>query len=850
MKILKYIGAGIFALALGGALSSCGTIDNIDDNSSLENLIREPLESGLILDLYGNNTYEIARRYFPEEFIAKNSLQLARIAEVSGDSILNIYENLSMDLLESQSEEIIKLINKYEDNASILFSKFGDKVVEYEKEYHELFERIIENSGRIISKNFDMLPVDLLENHSQLLLKIAETSGKRIGSAYKNIPRELLNDYSEELMKIAEAATLSTSRAFKHLTPEHMKYSDEIVRLSQITGLSAGGAIENLPLDLMEDNSEDLIKIAEATRHTIDSVFWYFPRNLMKSHPLELVELVQKYGEVTWGLFSSFEDEILEYEAEYADIFQRIIDATGYYGAGAFYLFPKELLKDYSEEIARIAETSGYDFPESILFLTEDGMRNYSDFLVKISEAALYNTSNTFHSIPMELLPDYSEELERIAIAAGTSADWAFKYLSIDMMEDMSEELVLLAEVSGEEVGLIYDKIENGSWTKEDTESVTTIYRTSGTESVNSFLSLPDSFKESHTEDLIKLAEKYEEDVWGLFMNFGKEVFDYEKLFREDFEKIAAAQENNAGFAFYQIPKDLLYNYSDFFVRLAETVDDVGFTYRYVEPQLKSLAGLTELIELTGIDPAFQTDYLDSMYELIEKNHAIFGITHFHRYKGSELLRENIRNLEKGYDPNKPVALIIHNKNDWNDAFSSSEYIKELGRLTKGYNRFIYETDKDEKGIEIIRYIGENFKDISLLTPGGHGDRISMNLGESDKKDFTLSRRAIEPYDSYHFDITDEEELRSVSQYLTEDASIILMSCSTGEGGESADNLANTFARAFEGRNVYSATEPIHLENFILGDGGYFQGIVFNNNYNDKNNLYIAKYESSSPETE
>lgn len=83
-----------------------------------------------------------------------------------------------------------------------------------------------------------------------------------------------------------------------------------------------------------------------------------------------------------------------------------------------------------------------------------------------------------------------------------------------------------------------------------------------------------------------------------------------------------------------------------------------------------------------------------------------------------------------------------------------------------------------------------------LLPSGGHGNRETLNLGRPGWREKVRARIAIEEYDHLYLDITDGEQFERMGSFLAPGATIVLVSCSTGKGGDEDENLATVMHAA------------------------------------------------------
>ena len=163
------------------------------------------------------------------------------------------------------------------------------------------------------------------------------------------------------------------------------------------------------------------------------------------------------------------------------------------------------------------------------------------------------------------------------------------------------------------------------------------------------------------------------------------------------------------------------------------------------------------------------------------------GITVLKRFPNAEVANEIIKNRTSD-DPEdkRPVAVLLMAKSDHNDAFM--KYCRgNLEDLVKRYRVIYYEVDSSEA-------FTRKFVEASSLSPamvivGAHGNPKAMLMGNP-----SLTRKILMGRKSY-FGISDAKLLSPAAAALA-GAYLLLDSCSTAEGGESARNLANAFADA------------------------------------------------------
>ena len=246
--------------------------------------------------------------------------------------------------------------------------------------------------------------------------------------------------------------------------------------------------------------------------------------------------------------------------------------------------------------------------------------------------------------------------------------------------------------------------------------------------------------------------------------------------------------------------------------------------------------------------------------DLTKQNLEQFGITHPHRYFfpyelslatssivpwsnprildannfDVSLLTENIRNLDPVYHADRPVALVIHNRFDWNGAFEDPMYIYQLRKLADGYKLFIVEVDTQADAFRQLQRIatlhgvdaaGKPKKPVSVLVIGGHGNPNALTLGYTPLKD-TIQIDDLRRFDSQYLTVQDGAQFKTAAPFIKNNGEIVLVSCSTGAGGACATNLATTISENIPHARVHAPTVSTHTERFTFEDG-VFKGVTF-----------------------
>lgn len=189
----------------------------------------------------------------------------------------------------------------------------------------------------------------------------------------------------------------------------------------------------------------------------------------------------------------------------------------------------------------------------------------------------------------------------------------------------------------------------------------------------------------------------------------------------------------------------------------------------------------------------------------------------FSRDVGEKLISER----ENPTVDERPLALVVFPTADYNGAFAQNSFVlKNL--IERGYRVRYYEASNEDEFIQSVLK-GAAGEKTSLLIFGGHGSQGEMQLGEppSPRSD----------NENYSIDISDVAKLRAsgISSVVKEgETNIILVACSTGKGGNGAENLANALLEVFPGVLKVHAPET----------DTYLSSLTFNKS----NNVVAAEY--------
>ncbi|MBT3182803.1 MAG: hypothetical protein HN337_09915, partial [Deltaproteobacteria bacterium] len=172
------------------------------------------------------------------------------------------------------------------------------------------------------------------------------------------------------------------------------------------------------------------------------------------------------------------------------------------------------------------------------------------------------------------------------------------------------------------------------------------------------------------------------------------------------------------------------------------------------------------------------------------------GINHFSRY--------SVASLENQLHP-KPgakTALVVVAKDDWNGAFERTRYDLDL-LLEQGYNVIIVEANDEN---DIYRQLDSMpAHSIDQMVIYGHGRPSGTSLRSGSREE------------DARIDL-DDNEWRLYQNRFSDEAQVFLFSCSTGKGGEEADNMGSRFNQ-WLGLTTYAPNEDTNGALYVTSNG-------------------------------
>jgi len=179
------------------------------------------------------------------------------------------------------------------------------------------------------------------------------------------------------------------------------------------------------------------------------------------------------------------------------------------------------------------------------------------------------------------------------------------------------------------------------------------------------------------------------------------------------------------------------------------------------------------------------------------------------------MLVHNSKNLNPA--DKRPIALLIFNVSDWNGAFGRGGSVPVVDTFYQSgkFHLLYYEVRTEDEFRDIrknvVRTLGQK---IHTLVLAGHGNGSSLALGAGDPA------RSAGSADSEDLIIDSSDilkgELDDLPSQMQPGGQLLLYACSTGNGSESSENLANRFAGLLPRVRIISSTKQTNLESLAI----------------------------------
>ncbi len=189
-------------------------------------------------------------------------------------------------------------------------------------------------------------------------------------------------------------------------------------------------------------------------------------------------------------------------------------------------------------------------------------------------------------------------------------------------------------------------------------------------------------------------------------------------------------------------------------------------------------------------------------------------------------------------DTAKPDALFIYPASD-NNPDLYGRYVGGVFRDANSINFFNEAKKAYDLKVEVVaeedqfyaRLLSSVEFEYLLLAGHGSADSLALGTGEEDE------RQKIDIYDL---------ELENYLQNLAPNAVIFLYSCSTGEGGDNAVNLANTLAKWAHGRKVIAPKEPLYTNRVAVNSFYPFDATLTDHETGKRDITYTVLFDQKS----
>jgi uncharacterized protein DUF4116 len=202
---------------------------------------------------------------------------------------------------------------------------------------------------------------------------------------------------------------------------------------------------------------------------------------------------------------------------------------------------------------------------------------------------------------------------------------------------------------------------------------------------------------------------------------------------------------------------------------------------------------------------------LRQRYESVTQELRQLGIEDGMRLRSADLLDKVLRNrLEPRGADARPIATVVFCKEDTDHNGAMLRH--NLDELSRHYRVMYYEARTDRELVDALKDAGRDGA-ASLVVLGGHGTWNGINLGSVEGR--IDGEKAL--------DLEDERLLwnAGLDSAIRPDAKVVLLSCSTGKGRDSENNMANMLAGVLPGREVYAPIEPT-MDQLKFDESGRF----------------------------
>jgi len=188
----------------------------------------------------------------------------------------------------------------------------------------------------------------------------------------------------------------------------------------------------------------------------------------------------------------------------------------------------------------------------------------------------------------------------------------------------------------------------------------------------------------------------------------------------------------------------------------------------------------------------------------------------------------------------KPNALIILPMSDHNGAFDTPAVHSLISKINSEYDTYVRYCNVEDEVYKVMKGFKDEGK-IDLLILGGHGNYYSLHLGSTKEycEQNNINRKL--NFERAFIDIKDDEFRQYLRGSLNKYATIYMMSCSNGEGGQGGVNNITNFIRFNGGRDkkVISAKRPYSIDDVVVENINPFDIAIIRNG---EDITYIPRY--------
>lgn len=201
-------------------------------------------------------------------------------------------------------------------------------------------------------------------------------------------------------------------------------------------------------------------------------------------------------------------------------------------------------------------------------------------------------------------------------------------------------------------------------------------------------------------------------------------------------------------------------------------------------------------------------------YEGLRSELAKFDIAEPERFSTTRIAKEIIANRKNLQWPDgRPLAVLVFARDDYNGALRNNG-IHEL--MSRGYRVVYFEAETDTQLIDNFLSATEKQK-ADLFVISGHGTRKYIELKDPS-------------YESHFLDLSDRKQLNQakLSGRMVKGGTVLLESCSTGEGGIDQYNMANMLRMVFGiDVNISAPTSPATRKSYKFDANNRVEGVKF-----------------------